>query len=149
MPATAELARAVRRQRDMHHRKALAATILLLSLLAACSSGGDPLPAPSGVRGVVVAGPTCPVVTDPPDPSCTDRPVEGAVILVLARDGSQVARATSAADGTFTVALAPGAYRLVPQPVDGLMGTAQEQDLGVAADGPMAEVTIAYDTGIR
>jgi hypothetical protein len=110
---------------------------------------GDPAPAANGVRGVVVAGPTCPVVTDPPDPACADRPVEGAVIVVVDGSGAEVARATSAADGRFVIGLAPGAYRLVPQDVEGLMGTADSQDVGVVAGEPTAELTIAYDTGIR
>jgi hypothetical protein len=110
---------------------------------------GDPPPAANGIRGVVVAGPTCPVVTDPPDPACADRPVEGAVIVVVNGSGAEVARATSAADGTFAIGLAPGAYRVVPQDVEGLMGTADSQDVAVVAGEPMAELTIAYDTGIR
>jgi hypothetical protein len=110
---------------------------------------GDPLPASNGVHGVVIAGPSCPVVTDPPDPDCRDRPVPGAVIVVLDRAGRQVARVTSDADGTFSIELAPGAYRLVPQPVEGLMGTAGEQQISVAAGEPLAEVIVAYDTGIR
>ena len=110
---------------------------------------GDPAPAATGIRGVAVAGPTCPVVTDPPDPECVDRPVEGAVIVVLDGSGAEVGRATTAADGTFAIGLAPGAYRVVPQAVEGLMGTAEPHDVGLVAGEPMAELTIAYDTGIR
>ena len=109
---------------------------------------GDALPDASGIRGIATAGPTCPVVTDPPDPGCADRPVAGAVILVLAMDGSEVGRVVTGADGSFGVELAPGAYRVVPQPVEGLMGTAAEQAIRVEAGAP-AEVTISYDTGIR
>jgi hypothetical protein len=113
------------------------------------SEEGDPPPAATGIRGVVLAGPTCPVVTDPPDPACADRPVEGAVIVVLDGSGAEVARATTRADGAFAIGLAPGAYRVVPQPVEGLMGLAEAQDVGIVAGEPMAELTIAYDTGIR
>jgi hypothetical protein len=113
------------------------------------SEEGDEPPAASGISGVVLAGPTCPVVTVPADPACADRPVEGAVILVLDTDGAEVARATSAVNGTFAIDLDPGSYRLVPQPVEGLMGTAGEQEVIVAAGEPIGEVTIAYDTGIR
>lgn len=110
---------------------------------------GDPPPAATGVRGIALAGPTCPVETVPADPACADRPVEGAVIVALDDAGVEVARATTGADGTFTLGLAPGSYRLVPQPVEGLMGTATEQQVGVAAGERMAELTLAYDTGIR
>jgi hypothetical protein len=113
------------------------------------SEEGDPLADETGIRGVVVAGPTCPVVTDPPDPDCADRAVAGAVLVILDADGDEVARVTSAADGTFAVALAPGAYHIVPQPVDGLMGTASELDVRVEMGEPPGELAITYDTGIR
>jgi hypothetical protein len=109
---------------------------------------GDVLPAETAVSGVVVAGPTCPVETIPPHPGCEERIVEGALLLFQDSAGAEVARATSAADGTFHVALTPGAYRVVPQPVEGLMGTAGESTIDVELGEPI-ELSIAYDTGIR
>ncbi|MGZ8562260.1 MAG: MSCRAMM family protein [Candidatus Limnocylindria bacterium] len=113
------------------------------------SEDGDALPDATGVRGTVTSGPSCPVVTNPPDPSCADRPVAGAVLVLQDASGVEVARVTSADDGSFTVALAPGAYRLIAQPVEGLMGTPAPMDVGVEAGQPMAELTVSYDTGIR
>ena len=55
---------------------------------------------------------------------------------------------TTGADGRFTVALPPGTYRLQPQPVEGLMGTAPEVIFTVSSGEP-ADVTVSYDTGIR
>lgn len=110
--------------------------------------GGDALPE-TGVHGVVVAGPTCPVETIPPQSGCEGRFVEGAVLIFKDSTGAEAARATSAADGTFDIALAPGEYRVVPQPVDGLMGTAAESTFSVELGQPEAELAIAYDTGIR
>jgi hypothetical protein len=69
------------------------------------------------------------------------------VVLVLDAAGKQVARVTSDGAGAFAVDLPPGHYRLVPQAVDGLMGTAPEQHVTIG-DTPQA-VTITYDTGIR
>lgn len=110
---------------------------------------GDTLPDATGVRGAVSAGPTCPVVTDRPDPDCADRPVAGAVLVFTDAAGAEVDRTTSLADGSFSIELAPGSYRLVPQEVDGLMGTAGPIDVEVEAGQPMAEVAVSYDTGIR
>jgi hypothetical protein len=110
---------------------------------------GDEVPDATGVRGTVTAGPTCPVVTDPPDPACADRPVAGAVLILTGKDGAEVARVTSAADGTFSVELAPGRYTLTAEPVDGLMGTPAPMEIVVEAAGPMTEVPVSYDTGIR
>jgi hypothetical protein len=109
---------------------------------------GDALPDSTGVRGTVTAGPTCPVETQPPDPACAARPVAGAILVFSDAGGTEVARATSAADGTFTVELAPGAYRLMPKSVDGLIGTPAAMDVLVEA-GPPTELQVSYDTGIR
>lgn len=113
------------------------------------SEEGDPLAGETGVRGTVIAGPTCPVVSDPPDPDCADRPVAGAVLVIVDGTGGEVARVTSAEDGSFAVALAPGSYRVVPQPVDGLMGIAAEVEIRVEVGEPSGELVVAYDTGIR
>lgn len=107
-------------------------------------------PAEEGeLRIVALAGPTCPVVSDPPDPNCDDRPVEGAVVLVIDEGGGEVARMTTDADGTASVMVPPGRYGLVPQPVEGLMGTAAPGDVAVDAGVGGEPVTISYDTGIR
>jgi hypothetical protein len=110
---------------------------------------GDDLPDATGVRGTVTAGPTCPVERDPPDPACAARPVAGAVLVFTDVNGTEVARATSAADGSFMLELAPGAYHLVAEPVEGLMGTPEPMDLEVVAGAPLTELQLSYDTGIR
>lgn len=114
------------------------------------SETGDPLPqSRSGVTGQALSGPTCSVVQDPPDPACADRPVSGAVLVVLDGGGSEVARATTDVQGGFTIDLEPGTYTLVPQPVEGLMGTPAPIPFTVTADEPLASLTVSYDTGIR
>lgn len=110
---------------------------------------GDALPDATGVRGTVTAGPTCPVVRNPPDPACADRPVAGAVLVFRDAAGTEVARVTSAADGTFAVELAAGAYRVTAEPKDGLMGTPAPMDVSVEAGQPMTKLNVSYDTGIR
>ena len=113
------------------------------------SEVGDPLPGVSGVQGKATAGPTCPVERNPPDPQCAERPVAGAVLVFTNAAGTEVARTTSATDGAFSVELAPGAYTLTAQPVEGLMGTPAPMDVDVVAGQPMTDVQVSYDTGIR
>ncbi|MCU0482790.1 MAG: carboxypeptidase-like regulatory domain-containing protein [Chloroflexi bacterium] len=106
---------------------------------------GDP-----GVAGRALAGPVCPVVSDPPDPACSDRPVPGAEVVVRDAGGAEVARATTAADGTYAIALSPGDYSVVALPVEGLMGTPEAQPVTVPADlETPVQVDLVYDTGIR
>jgi hypothetical protein len=125
-------------------------TILLVVIIAAVSAC---VPAPSAAevtfRGIVTAGPICPVVSEPPDPSCGDRPVAGAEIVIRNEAGEEVARLRSAEDGTFEGALPAGRYQLEPQPVEGLLGTPAPIDLVVADAGEPEVITVSYDTGIR
>jgi hypothetical protein len=110
---------------------------------------GEPLPDATGVRGSVTAGPTCPVVAEPPQPGCEERAVAGAVLVFTDASGAEVTRATSNAEGAFSVELAAGAYLLTPQPVEGLMGTPAPMEVQVEAGQGMTEVQVSYDTGIR
>lgn len=121
--------------------------LLVVAILAACQAPASQ-PAEAEVSGVAQAGPVCPVERQPPDPACADRPVAGAT-LVVTRNGDEVTRTTSAADGTFHLRLAPGEYQVVPQPVQGMMGTAQPIALTVRSGKPVAPLVVAYDTGIR
>lgn len=131
--------------------------------LAACSapagsSSGSPTTAvvassaAGNVAGVATAGPVCPVER-PGDSACAPRPVGGAVIVVTRPDGSEVARVTTALDGRFSLDLPAGEYLLVPQPIDGLHGTAPSVPFTVGSTdqpGPSpSPLQVEYDTGIR
>ncbi|MEO8247623.1 MAG: hypothetical protein ABI622_10955 [Chloroflexota bacterium] len=117
--------------------------LLILGSLCACAPAEPMVVVPV----TVVAGPTCPVISDPPDPACDDRPVDGAELLVMGANGQQVAAVRSDARGRADLHLAIGSYTVRPQPVEGLMGTAAQVALVVSAS-PEALV-ISYDTGIR
>jgi hypothetical protein len=112
------------------------------------SGGGDGgvLPGGPGIVGQALAGPTCPVVKAG-DPSCNDRPVANASVLIRDATGTVVAEMTTDADGRFQVTLPPGRYVVEPQPVEGYMGTGDKIDVTVGAGFQV--VRISYDTGIR
>ena len=69
--------------------------------------------------------------------------------MVMDEAGESVARVTTADDGSFTVSLAPGSYGLVPQPVEGLLGTAPPVQVTVEEGVRLEPIQISYDTGIR
>jgi hypothetical protein len=102
----------------------------------------------TGIAGVALAGPTCPVERVPPDPACAARPVAGATIVIRDASGSEVARVATAADGSFFVQLSAGDYAVEPQPAEGLLGTAGPQSVTVQ-EGTATTVQLDYDTGIR
>jgi hypothetical protein len=95
-----------------------------------------------------LAGPVCPVETDPPLPECAPRPVEKAEIVVMDAEGMEVGRGTTGADGTVTIEVPAGELTVVPQPVAGLLGTAPEI-MVTLSQGQVLQVSADYDTGIR
>ena len=124
-----------------------ALSLVIAAVLVGSCGGSGPDDVVHPVSGAVSAGPTCPAISDPPDPACDDRPVEGARLVITTADGKQVAEAVTDADGAFTVELATGRYVVTPQPVAGLLGTPAAVDIDVT--GVPLTVEFAYDTGIR
>ena len=138
----------------MTHRSpaALLAVTVVLAI-SACTAPVDSSQtpsAPSGIRGTVLLGPTCPGPVDPNDPTATGEPCTtpySAQLAVLDGEGRVVTRVSSGADGTFAVDLPPGEYTLAPQNGDPYP-TAPSQPVIVVA-GSYTEVQVNYDTGIR
>ena len=109
------------------------------------SPGGD---GRTGLLITAVAGPTCPVVQDPPDPDCAGRQVAGVEVIVRDAAGSEVARTMLDVGGFGFVEVPAGGYVVEGQSVEGLMGTPAPVSATVA-DGGATPVVLAYDTGIR
>lgn len=106
----------------------------------------DPLDVKQGaVLVTAVAGPTCPVETNPPDPACANRPVAGAEVELQSSDG--VVGTVTDALGVALFLARPGNHTVVAFPVAGLIGTPQPQAVTVEASTEV--VALAYDTGIR
>ena len=121
--------------------------VAVAGLLAACGPAQSPVASPlGGISGIAQAGPTCPVER-PGDPACAPRPVAGATILIRDATGSDVATIVTDAAGRFRVALPPGVYTVIGQPVEGLMGKPGPLEVAVAEGDTTVE--LSYDTGIR
>ena len=120
-------------------------------LFAACTAGGfgleTPTP-PSGIRGTVILGPTCPTGQEPgayePVPCLTPY---AAQLVIVDADDVVVARTSSDAEGRFEVTLPPGEYVVAPQGGDPYP-IAQPLPVDVTP-GTYVEVEINFDTGIR
>ena len=100
--------------------------------------------------GIASAGPVCPVERNPPDPACAPRPVSGAAVLAFGPNGAEVGHTTTAADGTYRLAVPAGSVRVEAAPVSGLMGHPAARLVTVpAGPGAWLRVDLDYDTGIR
>jgi hypothetical protein len=126
--------------------------VLVVLLLAGCEAFGPEITAPpsaspllSGVRGVVLIGPTCPGATRASP--CTEPYV--AELVFLDADDQVRARVTSGPDGTFEVALPPGTYLVQPvSPSEDPFPFGKAISVTVGEE-EYTEVGIDYDTGIR
>jgi hypothetical protein len=126
-------------------RRLLVPTLFAVAL-AGCSdvsSGDDPSPR-SGIRGVVTAGPQCPVVVQ--GSPCPDRPWRG-IVRVTTADGDTVGEVETNARGGFTIDLEPGSYEVLPV-TKGRPPNASPEAVVVDVD-TFTEVTLVVDTGIR
>ena len=102
----------------------------------------------SGVRGNVSLGPTCPVMRDPPDPQCADRPYETKISVFRAGNATNVlATAKSNAQGIFEVSLPAGDY--VVSAEGGQMLPRCSPVSVTVSPNTYASATIECDTGIR
>ena len=125
--------------------KRMLAAITVTLAIAAC--GNQPTaPAGTGIRGVVQSGPTCPVerINSP----CPPHPL-AATIVVRDAAGHELARTHSAADGHFTVDVAPGTYTVVGLTIGSSMLPRPIPITVTVTSGRYATVTVEYDSGIR
>jgi hypothetical protein len=118
----------------------------LILLLAACSALGTPTPAEGGISGLVMLGPTCPVVREGVD--CPLKPYQ-ATMSVLNDRGKVVLQFETDEQGEFRVALAPGEYTLRPESPEGLPYPFADQIDFTVAPGAFTRLSVIYDSGIR
>ncbi len=116
---------------------------LLLLFADGCSQSGGAEYSGSLIV-TVTAGPTCPVERVG-DPACAPRPVKGAR---LSLDGTSETLTTDASGTAWDAEIPVGAYHLVAQSVNGLMGTPAPLRV-VIRRGAATRVAVSYDTGIR
>jgi len=98
----------------------------------------------TGVRGVVTAGPTCPVQRQG-DPSCDDKPVPAHLVLQRG-DGSSAASGDAGSDGQFFIAASAGSYTLTASSPNAMRCSSQPV---TATSGHVTDVHVSCDTGIR
>ena len=121
---------------------------MLCSLTVAGCADSDTPPPPAVIEGRVVAGPVCPVETDPPDPACAPQPVPSAEITVINLDtGSQTVAITDT-QGRFRIEIEAGTVQLTGETVQGLIGVPDPVEI-TATPGDRHVINLTYDTGIR
>lgn len=110
-------------------------------------AGGGIAPFTSGVSGIVLLGPTCPVQRVPPDPACADKPYQAAVSVYREGATKPFVNQRSGVDGRFGFALAPGNYTIRVE-TGTTLPRCSSQAVVVPAEG-YTTTTLYCDTGIR
>jgi hypothetical protein len=101
----------------------------------------------TGIRGNAKIGPTCPVMRNPPDPQCSDKPYAGSLVVGTI-DGTEVVKEfASGADGKFTVEVPPGEYMI--HSVLGSRLPICDSDVIVVTANAFADAIVSCDSGIR
>jgi len=103
---------------------------------------------PATVHVLLIAGPVCPVERNPPDPSCSPRPVANVPVVLRDAAGNQVANGTADNTGVATFTVPGGAYYVEPGAVGGMMQEPNPTAFSVPG-GANFKITLEYDTGIR
>lgn len=129
--------RAMARYRRGMRIVGLALMLLTLALPAAATTS------PSGLRGIVLRGPTQPVCRE--GVPC-DAPAPN-VLLRFSQSGRVVARATTGPKGGYRVLLAPGRYAVSTE--RRTIGVGLTPRFAVVPRGRIARVDFDLDTGIR
>jgi hypothetical protein len=127
-------------------RRPLIVLALAISVLALASCGEEAsgTKAGTGARGVVLAGPQCPVEQE--GSPCPDEPMSNVEVQATA-GGSVVGTARTDAAGRFELLLEPGDY-LIEAVLPAGPPSAKPTSVTVPPHG-FAQVTVLVDTGIR
>ncbi len=119
-------------------RVAILAVLLLAQAIPAAATTA------SGLRGIVMRGPTQPVCRV--GEACSE-PAKG-VTLAFLRAGRVVGRATTGADGRYRIALRAGTYTVRTKAVSSGIGSFKPGTVSVPT-GRVAVRNFTIDTGIR
>jgi hypothetical protein len=104
--------------------------------------------APSGIRGSVTLGPTCPVERIPPDLACAPKPYQTSISISRGIETPEAFMTIKTdTSGRFSVLLDPGEYVLHPQ--SGNVFPRCNEALVTVRAGAFTDAALTCDTGIR
>ncbi|MCR4274786.1 MAG: hypothetical protein NUW02_01925 [Candidatus Campbellbacteria bacterium] len=114
----------------------------------------EPTPSPvpisqgSGVRGIVLSGPQCPVMQV--GVPCPDKPLQTSLTIDMPNSErlSPLRNFSSDKEGKFSIAISPGTYTISTGADSGLMFPCHTEPFVVSANA-YTNVTVSCDTGIR
>lgn len=101
----------------------------------------------SGINGIILSGPTCPVVKVGEEDKCADKPYQTSVEIYKKGQSILYKTINSLSDGTFKVLLIPDVYVLRPKGGD-VFPICESKEVLVSKD-KIEKITLLCDSGIR
>ncbi len=114
-----------------------------------CKFAQCPIPETSGIKGIVLLGPICPVVKNPPDPQCADKPYATKLAVTTADQVSVIKEFISDENGKFSVGLPPGEYAIRTAAAANILPRCSSNGTIRVGANNYTEITVSCDTGIR
>lgn len=101
------------------------------------------------IYGMVLLGPTCPVVTDPPDPECADKPYKTQLVVTTVDQSHVIKEFSSDENGEFYVDVPPGKYAIRSAAASNVLPYCSSDSTIIVDVNEGVEATVFCDTGIR
>jgi len=105
--------------------------------------------AASGIKGIVLLGPTCPVIKDPPDPNCADKPYATKLVVTTSDQSRVIKEFQSDDNGKFIVQVSPGEYAIRSAAAANILPYCSSSENIKVNASAYSETTVHCDTGIR
>lgn len=103
----------------------------------------------SGIRGMVLLGPTCPVIRDPPEEDCADRPYATTLAVTTVDQTRVIIEFHSDETGKFSVQVEPGEYAIRSAAASNILPFCSSSGPVRVNASAYTETTIHCDSGIR
>jgi hypothetical protein len=111
---------------------------------------GTPVPEKkSGISGTVSLGPTCPVMHNPPDPACEDKPYTAEFVATLQGSLHTTKDFSSDSNGKFSVTLPPGNYLITKKSSQNMLPRCTSTGSITVIANIFTDISLSCDTGIR
>lgn len=103
----------------------------------------------SGISGIALLGPICPVERIPPDPACAPRPYKTKLSATNAEQTKTIKEFESDINGKFSVDLSAGEYIIISANNAGIFSRCLSQGSIKVEKDKYTNITLNCDTGIR
>ncbi len=101
------------------------------------------------ILGNVLLGPTCPVVQNPPDPNCADKPYQTDLVLTTPDQSKELEKFSSDSYGVFRLEVLPGAYAIRSAAAANILPYCTSNETIQVRANETSDAIVFCDTGIR